>query len=38
MGDIKVLGPIMVPNLKLLRYHEKIGAYHLIFSKKDIAF
>ena len=36
MENVKILGPVLIPNLKLVRYHEEIGAYNLVFLKKDI--
>jgi len=34
----KILGPVMIPNKKMLRYHDEIGFYELSISKDTIEF
>lgn len=37
MEKVKILGPLMIPNLKILRFHKKIGEYNLVVSQKVTA-
>lgn len=32
----RILGPVMIPDFKILRHHDEIGFYHLVFSVSDI--
>jgi hypothetical protein len=34
----KILGPVMIPDKKMLRYHGEIGFYELEFSTEKIEF